>query len=123
MSMCEPQRHVHEVLGSVRIFEENGEEPHNHRFVGMTGEAIPVDNGRSHVHKLITTTDFYEDHFHDIKVWLGKAIKVSDDKSDKRHVHFVHACTECSDGHKHEFIVATLIENPIGEDEHMGGYR
>lgn len=113
MSMCEPQRHVHEVLGSVRIFEEQGEEPHNHRFVGMTGEAIPTEDGRSHFHRLNTKTDFYEDHFHDIRVRLGRAIPVSDD----RHVHFVYATTECSDGHRHEFIVATLIENPIGEDD------
>ncbi|MGL4572217.1 MAG: YmaF family protein [Clostridium sp.] len=114
MPICEPQRHVHEVLGSVRIFDENGE-AHNHRFVGMTGEAILTDDGMSHFHRLITKTDFYEDHFHDIKVRFGRAIPVS----NNRHVHFVYATTECSDGHKHEFIVATLIENPIGEDDSM----
>lgn len=104
------QNHVHEVLGSVRIFNENGE-AHNHRFAGMTGEAILTSDSCSHYHKLNTTTDFYEDHFHDISVRLGRAIPVG----EGRHVHFVYACTELADGHKHEFIVATLIEDPIGE--------
>lgn len=110
MSECKNQRHVHEVIGSVRIAEEN-KDPHNHRFVAMTGEAIPVKNGRNHIHKIKTTTDFYEDHFHDIKVSVGEAIPVSKD----RHVHFVYAQTEASDGHCHKFIVATLIDNPIGD--------
>ena len=110
MSECRMQRHVHEVLGSVKIVEEDGE-CHNHRFAGMTGEAILVCNGKTHVHKLITTTDFYEDHFHKIRVWVGRAIRVSRD----RHIHFVYAQTEESDGHVHKFRVATLIEDPIGD--------
>ena len=32
----------------------------NLRFVGMTGEAVSVRNGKSHIHYLDTTTDFYE---------------------------------------------------------------
>lgn len=110
--MCpeKKQRHVHEVLGSVRVFDENGE-CHNHRFAGMTGEAILTSDSKSHYHMLKTTTDFYEDHYHDIKVRLGRAIPVG----EGRHVHFVYACTEVQDGHRHEFIVATLIDNPIGE--------
>ena len=110
MPTCREQRHVHEVLGSVKIAEANVD-PHNHRFAGMTGEAIPICNGKNHVHKLITTTDFYEDHFHNIKVWVGKAIPVSND----RHVHFVYAQTEVSEGHFHIFRVATLIDDPIGD--------
>lgn len=104
------QRHNHEVVGSVRIFNEDGE-AHNHRFAGITGEAIFTPDCSSHYHMLKTKTDFYEDHFHDIKVRLGRAIPVG----GGRHVHFVYACTELSDCHKHEFIVATLIEDPIGE--------
>lgn len=104
------QRHVHEVVGSVKIAEAN-EDPHNHRFAGMTGEAIFVNNRTSHIHKLETTTDFYEDHYHDIDVRVGRAIPVA----DGRHIHYVYACTEAADGHKHEFMVATLIDNPIGE--------
>ena len=110
MEKCRVQRHVHEVLGSVRIAEEN-EDAHNHRFAGMTGEAILIENGRSHTHKLKTITDFYEDHFHDIEVCVSRAIPVS----QNRHVHFVYAKTKVSDGHCHKFMVATLIENPIGD--------
>ena len=73
------QKHVHEVLGSVKIFDEKGE-CHNQRFAGMTGEAVSVRNGKSHIH-------------------------------------YVYAKTEISDGHRHEFQVATLIEDPIGEIE------
>lgn len=61
------QRHVHEVVGNVKIYNEKGES-HNHRFVGMTGEAVSVRNGKSHIHYLDTTTDFYEDHYHNICV-------------------------------------------------------
>ena len=56
-------------------------------------------------------TDFYEDHFHDIEVCVSRAIPVS----QNRHVHFVYAKTKVSDGHCHKFMVATLIENPIGD--------
>ena len=73
------QKHVHEVLGSVKIYDEKGE-CHNHRFAGMTGEAVSVRNGKSHIH-------------------------------------YVYAKNEISDGHRHEFQVATLIEDPIGEIE------
>lgn len=73
------QKHVHEVLGSVKIYDEKGE-CHNHRFAGMTGEAVSVRSGKSHIH-------------------------------------YVYAKTEISDGHRHEFQVATLIEDPIGEIE------
>lgn len=106
------QKHVYEVLGSVKIFDEKGE-CHNQRFAGMTGEAVSVRNGKSHIHYLDTTTDFYEGHYHNIRVRLGEAIDVG----GGRHVHHVYAKTEISDGHRHEFQVATLIEDPIGEVE------
>lgn len=44
-----PQRHVHEIVGSVEIAEENTD-PHNHRFATVSGEAIPLGNG-DHVHE------------------------------------------------------------------------
>lgn len=110
MLNCGYQSHVHEVLGSVKIFNENGE-AHNHRFAGVTGEVIPINNGMNHTHKLVTRTDFYEEHFHNICIFVGKAIPVS----KNRHVHYIYAKTELSDGHFHIFIVATLIENPIGD--------
>lgn len=108
--MCcfKKQKHVHEFLGSVRIAEIE-EDPHNHRFAGVTGEAIY--NGKQHYHKVCTKTDFYEEHFHEIADRTGPAIDVG----EGRHVHFVEGCTTVNDGHKHEFIFATLIDNPIGD--------
>ncbi|MGL5434674.1 MAG: YmaF family protein [Lachnospiraceae bacterium] len=102
------QRHVHEFTGSVRLAELN-EDPHNHRFAGVSGQAIPC--GSSHIHEICTNTDFYEDHFHFINTKTGPAIPVG----DGRHVHFVSAMTNVEDGHFHEFIVAVLIDNPIGD--------
>lgn len=106
---CNPQRHVHEFTGSVR-FAELSDNPHNHHFAGVSGQAIPIKGG-NHVHEIETQTDFFEDHFHLIDVKTGPAIPVG----GGRHVHFVTAKTNVEDGHQHEFIAATLIENPIGE--------
>ena len=104
------QRHVHEFLGSVMIAERK-EDPHNHRFAGVSGQAIPY--GRSHIHKIETKTDFYEEHFHNIFEKSGEAIPVG----KGRHVHFVKGETTFNDGHRHDFIVATLIEDPTGDVE------
>lgn len=105
------QTHVHEVVGSVRLAELN-EDPHNHRFAGVTDEVIQVPGG--HIHKLFTKTDFYENHFHPICVKTGLAVRVGQG-DDARHVHFIDAKTQIEDGHFHEFIAATLIDNPIGD--------
>lgn len=105
------QTHVHEVLGSVRLAELQ-EDPHNHRFAGVTEQIIQVPGG--HIHKFITKTDFYEEHYHEICVTTGLQVSVGK-CDDQRHVHFIDSVTECADGHRHEFIAATLIENPIGE--------
>jgi hypothetical protein len=102
------QRHVHEFLGSTRLAELE-EDPHNHRFAGVSGQAIPVKG--SHVHEIITRTDFF-DHFHVIKVITGPAIPVG----QGRHVHFVKAVTTVDDDHNHKLIFATLIECPTLED-------
>jgi hypothetical protein len=101
-------RHVHEFLGSTRIAERE-EDPHNHRFAGVTGEAIR--RGDSHVHRLAVNSDFYENHHHIVRAVTGPAIPVD----ECRHVHFVFGTTTFDDGHVHEFIFATLIEDPIGE--------
>jgi hypothetical protein len=105
------QTHVHEVVGSVRLAELN-EDPHNHRFAGMTCEVIQVQGG--HIHKFHSTTDFYENHFHPICVTTGLNVSVGEG-DDTRHVHFIDSQTEVEDGHFHEFIAATLIQNPIGD--------
>ncbi|SDD98679.1 YmaF family protein [Sporomusa acidovorans] len=102
------QTHVHEFLGSTKLAELE-EDPHNHRFAGISGEAIPM--GNSHVHDIITRTDFYEDHLHAICVRSCPAICVGNGK----HVHFVAGMTTVDEDHAHEFVFATLIENPIGD--------
>jgi len=103
------QTHDHEYEGSVKIAEARTD-PHNHRFAGVTGEAVPLPGG-SHFHKLENRTDFYEDHFHHMADRTGPAIPVG----DGRHVHFVCGATDVEDGHRHEFEFATLIDDPIGE--------
>jgi len=103
-----PQTHDHEFEGSVKIAEAD-EDPHNHRFAGETGEAIPYKG--SHYHKLKTNTDFYENHFHIVENRTGLAIPVGNGK----HVHFVEGKTTANDGHRHEFEFTTLIDNPIGD--------
>ncbi len=105
----EPPRHVHEVLGSVRIAEQS-EDPHNHRFAGVSDQAIQLPGG-SHVHEVEIRTDFYEDHFHFIRGRSGPAIPLC----DGRHVHYLSGETSVSDGHDHGFIAASLINDPIGE--------
>jgi len=107
----EKQTHVHEVVGSVRLAELE-DDPHNHRFAGITSEAIPVPGG--HIHKFESKTDFYEEHFHPICIKTCPDIRVGQG-NDTRHIHFIDDDTEVADGHFHEFIAATLIDNPIGE--------
>ncbi|KEI98886.1 hypothetical protein N496_04630 [Clostridium botulinum A2B3 87] len=97
----EKQTHVHEFLGSTRLAEIQTD-PHDHRFAGVSGEAIR--RGNSHIHNINTNTDF-SDHFHIINVTTSPAIPVG----NGRHVHFASGVTTFNDGHRHEFIFATLI--------------
>ncbi len=107
----EEQRHVHEFVGSTQ-FAEEGDDRHNHRFAGVSGEAIR--KGRSHVHCIRTSTDTFEDHHHEICQESGPAIFVNDGSGCK-HIHFVDGRTSRNDGHRHGFDFATLIENPTQE--------
>lgn len=100
----EERRHVHEFIGSTK-FAEQGRERNNHRFAGVTCEAIRC--GNSHVHKLRANTDS-RDHHHEICDTTGPAIYVGGGK----HVHLVKGRTTREDGHVHEYIFATLIEDP-----------
>ena len=100
------QSHVHEFQGSTKIAEAE-EEPHNHRFAGVTSQVIPV--GTSHVHVVFTNTDFFEDHHHEVAAVSGPPIIVGDEK----HVHFFNSVTTVDDDHFHEFQFATLIQSPI----------
>jgi hypothetical protein len=101
------QRHVHEFEGSTKLAEE-GDDRHNHRFAGVTGQAIRV--GKSHIHEIdLTKTDFFN-HFHKLKkIKTGPAIPVGNGK----HVHFVTGQTTLNDDHVHQFKFATLIQEPL----------
>ena len=103
------QFHDHEFEGSTRLAELE-DDPHNHRFAGVSSPAIPVKGG--HVHKVKGRTDFF-DHFHEFEATSGLQIPVGEGK----HVHFVEARTSVNDDHYHELIFATLIDAPIYEEE------
>src|SRR3954469_13097180 len=104
-SEASQQTHVHEFLASTKLAEE-GDDRHNHRFAGVTSDIIP--RGKSHVHVLLTNTDFL-DHHHEVGIETGPAIPVGDGK----HVHFVKGTTTLDDGHVHELEFATLIQKPL----------
>jgi hypothetical protein len=97
------QTHVHEFLGSTHLAEA-GEDRHNHRFAGVTGEAIPRGSGK-HVHRFRSNTDFFENHHHMVTGTTGLNINLPDGK----HIHFVESFTTVNDGHRHEFEFASLI--------------
>lgn len=101
----ETQTHTHEFLGSTKLVSENGE-VHNHRFAGVTSEAIFVPGG--HVHTFMTNTDFF-DHLHKVGGTTGLQIPVNGGK----HIHFACGTTTFDDGHDHDFQFATLIDSPI----------
>jgi hypothetical protein len=104
-STASAQTHVHEFTGSTKLAEQ-GNDRHNHRFAGVTGQVIP--RGRSHIHRLRTHTDFLN-HFHQVIILSGPAIHVGDGK----HVHFVKGMTTRVDGHVHRFQFTTLIQSPL----------
>jgi len=103
------QTHDHEFLGSTRLAELE-DDPHNHRFAGVSGPEIKVVGG--HVHQVSSRTDFF-DHFHAFSAITGPQIPVG----DGRHVHFAKATTTLNDGHVHVLIFATLINAPIITEE------
>lgn len=106
------QTHVHELLGSVQI-GGNRCDLHNHRFATVSDEVEYIPGTCGHVHKIKFRTDFYEDHFHVFSGCTEGPVEVG----DGRHVHFIDSVTEVSDQHQHEFRAATLINDPIGEDD------
>ncbi len=100
------QSHVHEFEGSTKLAELQ-EEPHNHRFAGVSSQLIPIDN--SHVHVVFTNTDFFSDHHHEVAAISGPPVPVGNNK----HIHFFKFITTLDDDHFHEFQFSTLIESPI----------
>lgn len=111
---CRPRpprnTHNHEVQGSVEIAGPQGRRLHNHRFCTVSGEAIPVDGGNDHIHRVEFTTDSYEGHYHRFSGRTGGAIRVGD-----RHVHYLESVTSEDADHKHRFRVGTQIDDPIGD--------
>ena len=105
---CLNQKHTHEYLDSAMI-STLGEETHNHRFAGITSEAIQTKCG-NHYHTIEGRTDYYDDHYHKICKKTGFAVCVG----DGRHIHFVEGRTELSAEHKHKYQFTTLINNPTG---------
>lgn len=103
----EKQKHVHELTGSTRIFHEC-QECHNHRFSGVSGEAMYTRDKCDHYHEVKLRTDFADGHYHEFCGKSSGAIDVGNGK----HVHFIKAFTQEADGHKHKFQVATLIDSP-----------
>lgn len=104
----EEQKHVHELTGSTRIFNEC-DDCHNHRFCTVTGEAKYAPDKKDHFHEVKFHTDFSDEHFHEFCGKTSGAIEVGGGK----HVHFIKDFTREEDGHKHEFQAATLIDSPI----------
>ena len=102
------QKHVHEITGHTRIFNEC-DECHNHRFCTVSGEAIYTRDRRDHYHEVKFRTDFSDGHFHEFYGKTSGATEVGNEK----HVHFIKDFTEVEDGHRHEFQAATLIDSPI----------
>lgn len=85
------------------------EDPHNHRFAGVSSEEIPVPCG--HVHDIFAKTDFYEEHFHEVTGRSGLQIPVG----NNGHIHFASGTMTLNNGHVHEFQFAALINNTIGD--------
>lgn len=98
------QTHVHEVQGSTTLFEEIC---HNHRFSGMTSEVIPV--GDDHIHFFQLTSDFTLAHFHEVGGFTGLSIPIG----NGRHIHAASGVSTLNRGHVHEFVFASLIDNPL----------
>lgn len=105
------QTHVHEIEGSTFIAAEQEEEPHNHRFAGITSEVIPFED--SHVHAILIPTDFFKDHHHEVGGRTGPAITVSSHK----HIHFVYGKTTVEDEHFHKYTFVTQIQDPLVWDD------
>jgi hypothetical protein len=98
------QNHVHEVQGCSKTADG-----HYHRFLAVTGEAIPV-NQKDHIHEVSFRTDFMNGHYHEFIGRTSGTIKIGD-----RHIHYIEAFTTSDAGHKHGFRLVTFINDGCGE--------
>lgn len=100
--------HVHEYAESVKLAEPN-DDRHNHRVAGVTGQAMPINNGTDHVHMIKDNTDFF-DHFHVICVTTGPMIMIP---GTTKHVHLISGNTSTFDEHCHPFLFTTNVQAPL----------
>lgn len=104
-----PQTHTHEFTASTQLALE-GELRHNHRFAGVTGEAIPA--GNNHFHKLKVNTTFDLGHFHQVilETGLGMTVNPSAPPDEQVHIHFVEGETTVNGAvlHDHDVMFVTL---------------
>lgn len=106
---CYKEKHVHEFTGSTKLAED-GEDRHNHRTAGITGEAKYCENGR-HFHLIKAETDSAPDgHHHPIWIRTGLDIKI---RGTDKHVHAIKGATRVVDQHCHNFEFTTLVEKPL----------
>ena len=103
------QTHTHEFTASTELALKN-DLRHNHRFAGVTSEAIPA--GRSHIHRIKVNTTFDFNHFHELRVKTGPAetINSCDRRNGQVHVHCVEGETTVNGAvpHDHDFQFVTL---------------
>lgn len=103
--------HVHEYEASTLLSEKKGGPRHNHRFAGVTGEAIEIEGGH-HIHKYHTNTNTFQTHHHFLSGCTGPEIKLPEGK----HTHFAEGATTIDDKHCHKYEFATLIgQSPFVE--------
>ncbi|MFU0828014.1 MAG: YmaF family protein [Lachnoclostridium sp.] len=98
----EIQNHVHDFYGYSKTSDN-----HYHRFLGVTGEAIPVDKN-DHIHEVVFKTDYINGHYHEyIGRTAGKIV------CGDRHTHYIDASTTANAGHSHGFrLLAQLADQP-----------
>lgn len=98
------QTHTHEFTASTE-FELNGRFRHNHRFAGVTGEAIP--EGRSHIHKINVNTSFNINHYHEVIVKTGPAIIINpkDPPDEQLHTHYIEDYTTVNGAIPHDHLI------------------
>jgi len=110
------QTHTHEFTASTEL-ALRGDLRHNHRFAGVTSEAIP--SGRSHIHVIRVNTTFDLNHLHEVNVKTGPAQTVNpcDPPNMQIHFHYVEGNTTVNGAvpHKHavEFITLSAPNPPV----------
>ena len=105
----EEQEHVHEYSSNVKLAEDCPDR-HTHHISGVTGEAMYINGGKDHVHKVIKdNTDFF-DHHHQICDTTGPAIKI---EGTGKHIHLLCGHTTVNDEHCHKYLFVTQIDAPL----------